>query len=247
MNVLDLLDIVAPAIFAGALIAVMLAPLGIEVLNRGIIFIDLAIAQIAGLGMIAVVLLLHDAPGWAAQGGALIAAAGAGLFFRFVEQKVPDLQEAIIGASFVTAASLALLMLANEAHGAEEFQHLLSGQILFVTWNDGLQLLPLVGFVLAVWFLRPAWRAGIGFYLLFALAITAAVQLVGVYVVFAALILPAIAAQRAERPTAHAWGVGLVSLVGGISLAALLDLPAGPLVVVVFAVISAVSLVARRA
>lgn len=228
----EMISIVGPALVAGLMIALTHAPLGIEVLKRGIIFIDLAVAQIAGLGLVAAKVLLHEPSSWLMQGIALAAAILAGLFFRKVETVMPHQQEAIIGVSFVLAASLAILLLADHPQGGEEIQHLLSGQMLFVTWEDVLTHAPIYAGILAAWFLKPAWRKGIGFYLLFALAITSSVQLVGVYVVFASLILPALAALKAKHPHTVAWLCGIVSVVVGIITAMLLDVPAGPVIVV---------------
>ena len=124
----EVIDIVAPALVAGLTIALTHAPLGIEVLRRGIIFIDLAVAQIAGLGLVAATMFLHHPSLWAIQAVALACAILAGLFFRKVETTMPKQQEAIIGVGFVLAASLAILLLADHPYGGAEIQHLLSGQ-----------------------------------------------------------------------------------------------------------------------
>src|SRR5687768_15345298 len=128
----EMIEIVGPALVAGLLIALVHAPLGLEVLRRNIIFIDLAIAQIAGLGVIIASVVWDEPAWWVIQCAALSFALLSALAFRFVEQRLPQQQEAIIGCSFVLAASLALLLLSDRPHGGEEIQHLLSGQILFV-------------------------------------------------------------------------------------------------------------------
>jgi zinc/manganese transport system permease protein len=227
----EMISIVGPALVAGLMIALTHAPLGIEVLKRGIIFIDLAVAQIAGLGLVAAGTLLHEPSYWVMQCVALICAILAGLFFRKVETAMPEQQEAIIGVSFVLAASLAILLLADHPNGGEEIQHLLSGQMLFITWMDVAAHAPIYGLILAAWFWKPALRSGIGFYLLFALAITSSVQLVGVYVVFASLILPALAAVKSQRKHRVAWGCGIISVFIGILAATMLDMPSGPIIV----------------
>ena len=85
--------------------------------------------------------------------------------------------------------------------------------------------------IIACWFIVPTVRSGMGFYLLFALAITSSVQLAGVYVVFSSLILPALASEKVKRQVLTAWSVGIVSVLAGIVFAGVLDLPAGPVVV----------------
>ena len=227
----EIIEIVGPALAAGLMIALTHAPLGIEVLRRGIIFIDLAVAQIAGLGLVVSHLFLHDPSPWLVQFIALVCAIAAGLFFRKVETAIPERQEAIIGCAFVLAASLALLLLADHPHGGEEVKHLLSGQMLFVTWTDVLKHAPIYALILLVWFSRPAVRNNIGFYLLFALAITSSVQLVGVYVVFASLILPALAAVGVKQPHVTAWLCGVAAVLSGIAFAVAFDMPAGPIII----------------
>lgn len=236
----ELWEIIGPAIAAGIMIALTHAPLGIEVLRRGIIFIDLAVAQIAGLGLVAGNLFLHDPSPWLIQLIALGCATAGGLFFRKIETKIPEHQEAIIGCGFVLAASLALLLLANHPHGGDEVKHLLSGQMLFATWTDILKHAPIYALILMAWFFRPAMRKNSGFYLLFALAITSSVQLVGVYVVFASLILPALAAVYAKRPHLAAWFCGIAAVLSGIAFAVAFDLPAGPVIVITYTLMATV-------
>jgi len=223
MPSVELIQIIMPAIFAGIMVAITHAPLGIEVLKRGIIFIDLAVAQIAGLGL---VIVGHE-PLWLSQITALAFALAAAMFFRLIEKKAPNAQEAIIGVSFILASSLALLLLADNPHGGQETQHLLSGQILFISWHDVINHLPVYAVIIGLWFAVPKVRSGIWFYVLFAFAITSSVQLVGVYVVFASLILPALA----SRKILGAITCGVASVILGIAIATIFDLPAGPIIV----------------
>ena len=212
------------------------APLGIEVLKRGIVFIDLATAQIIGLALV-LLGLVYDDPSWLLRQTASFGAGiGVALFFRWIERVMPEEQEAVIGSSFILAASLALLALANDPHGGEALRHLLSGQILFVSWSDIASFLPVYGLVALAWACIPRLRNGTGFFVLFALAITASVQLVGVYVVFASLILPALAARGREGYSLRkAFASGAAAVVLGIAVSSVADLPAGPFLVVCFA------------
>jgi zinc/manganese transport system permease protein len=233
-----MIEIVGPALVAGLMIALTHAPLGLEVLKRGIIFIDLAVAQIAGLGLVMSGVFLHEPSAWQIQAVALIFAILAGLFFRLIETIMPKQLEAIIGCSFVLSASLALLLLADHPHGGEEIQHLLSGQILFVTWQDVLKHAPVYATILALWFIKPSVRKGIGFYLIFAMAITSSVQLVGVYVVFASLILPALAAINSKHKHIAAWMCGISSVLLGILCATIFDTLAGPVIVISYVLVA---------
>ena len=243
----ETIEIVGPAVAAGLMIALVHAPLGIEVIRRGIVFVDLAVAQIAGLGLVIAGALLHVQRPWLTQGIALACAVAAGLLFRKVETFMPRQREAVIGCAFVLAASLAILLLADHPRDGEQIRHLLSGQVLFITWADVLRHMPAYVLILAAWFVRPALRDGAGFYLLFALAITSSVQLVGVYVVFASLILPALAAvgAGAGRHYRAAWLCGVAAVPSGIAVAALFDLPAGPVIVASYCVAAAAIRVGR--
>ena len=230
----DLLEIVLPALLTGLAVVSIHAPLGLEVLSRGIIFIDLAVAQIAGL----LVTLWQPDQAWlVVQVSALIAAVLAAGFFRWVERAMPKEQEAVIGSSFVVAASLVLLVLADHPHGREHFQDILSGQLLFVAWADIAKFLPAHMAALALWVMVPRVRRGLPFYVLFAVVVTVSVQLVGVYVVFASLILPALAVNNRDRGRMlGAMACGASAVVGGIAVSVLADIPTGPFLVLAFAV-----------
>ncbi len=203
-------------------------------------FIDLATAQVVGLVVILLDLWLEE-PSWLLrQGAAFGAGIAIALFFRWIERKSPDEQEAVIGSSFIVAASAALLALANDPHGGEALRHVLSGQILFASWDDIAAFLPIYALFAALWLAAPRLRAGAGFFVLFALVVTASMQLVGVYVVFASLILPALAARRAGRYRhRRAFASGAAAVVAAVVLSAVADLPAGPVMVVCFALSAA--------
>jgi zinc/manganese transport system permease protein len=232
---LDALDlsILGPAFIAGLLVLATHVPMGQQVLARGIVFIDLAIAQIAGLGVIAA-----DAMGWEPQGFAVeIAAVGAALLgallLTFTEKRWPEVQEALIGVLFVLAACAGILLLANNPRGGEHLKDLLVGQILWVSYQQLLPVTLLTAVILTLWFGAGKRVGRTGFYVLFALAVTASVQLVGVYLVFASLIIPALASRFhvAHRRLVIGYSVGVLGYAVGLALSAVLDLPSGAVVV----------------
>ena len=139
----DLILIILPALATGLIISITHGPLGREVLRRGIIFIDLAIAQVAGLAIIATDLLIPHATWLTTQAIALCAALSAAVFFHSMEKKNAKEQEAVIGSTYILAASIILILLANDPRGGEDIQYILSGQILLVTWKTILTLTPL--------------------------------------------------------------------------------------------------------
>jgi zinc/manganese transport system permease protein len=225
--------ILGPACVAGLIVLSTHVPLGRQVLSRGIIFIDLAIAQIAGLGVILAQSLGIDEHGYGAQAAAAVAALlGAGLL-AWTDKRWPERQEPLIGTLFVLAATGGLLLLANNPQGGEHLKDLLVGQILWVSYPQLVFPALLSAALLGIMAWRRGQLSGVWFYGLFALAITVSVQLVGVYLVFASLIVPALAtvAMKGRGRLGLAYGIGIAGYVFGLVLSAVLDLPSGAMIV----------------
>ena len=241
------LGLLLPALIVGLLVTATLVPLGMQVIGRGIVFIDLAIAQIAGLGVI-----LADSMGWEPQGAAmqiaaLSAALAAALLLTWTERRWPQVQEAIIGVTFVLASSGAILLLAGNPHGGEHLKDLLIGQILWVN-PARLPLDALVyGAIIAVWFGLGERIGRAGFYVLFACAVTVSVQLVGLYLVFATLVIPGLATFYFQRRRlAWAYAVGVLGYAAGLIASAAADLPSGPMIICAMAVAGLLAAPAAR-
>jgi zinc/manganese transport system permease protein len=164
------------------------------------------------------------------------------LLLTWTERRWPEVQEATIGVVFILGATAGILLLAGNPHGGEHLKDLLVGQILWVRPQQLMAVAVLTAAVLAIWFGLGARLGRLGFYLVFGLSVTASVQLVGVYLVFATLIVPALATRNATRARlAKAWGVAALGYAIGLVLSALYDLPSGPTVVWALAVIGMVS------
>ena len=234
-SMLDGLDvsILAPAFLAGVIVLMTHIPLGREVLKRGIIFIDLAIAQIAGFGVIVAFQFGWDMHGIEAQVAAVLSALLGAWLLHAIEKKAGAHLEALIGVSFVLAATASLLLLANNPHGGEHIKELLVGQILWVDWSQVLNAAVISLIVVFTWFKYRNKIGNIGFYILFAVSITSSVQLIGVYLVFTSLIVPALAASRyTEKPALIlAFVVGVAGYFSGLIVSALFDLPSGAVIV----------------
>jgi zinc/manganese transport system permease protein len=229
-----------PPLAAGLLVLATHVPLGRRVLARGIIFLDLAIAQIAVLGVITAHAFGLADDGWSTQLAAAAAALTGAALLAWCERRWPEIQEALIGSAFVVASSLGVLLLAGDPHGGEHLSELLTGQILWVGTAQIVQIATLYAALIAFWWILDARLGALGFYLIFALAITASVQLVGVYLVFASLILPALAV-RGWPPRSGlllGWTLGALAYAGGLTASALFDLPAGPAIVISLAVVA---------
>lgn len=235
------LSIVLPALAAGLLVAATHVPMGMQVLARGIVFIDIAIAQIAGVGVLTADYMGFEPHGLPVQAWALGAALLGALLLTWTERRWPEVQEAIIGVVFVMAATAEILLLAGNPQGGEHLKDLLVGQILWVGPEQLIAVAVLTAAVLTVWFGLGAKLGRVGFYLLFGVSVTASVQLVGIYLVFATLIVPALATRNATRVRlAKAWGVAALGYAIGLVLSALYDLPSGAIIVWALAVVGIV-------
>ena len=235
------LGIVWPALMAGLLVTATHAPLGAQVLRRGIVFIDLAVAQMAGLGVVLADWLGFEPHGAAVQIAALGAALAGALLLDWTERRWPEVQEAVIGVSFIVAANVAILLLAANARGAEHLKDLLAGQILWVNAASLPRVALAYAVILAIWFLLGERIGRTGFYLLFACAVTVSVQLVGLYLVFTTLIVPALATRNFARGRlAASYALGALGYAAGLGLSLLSDLPAGPLSVCAMTALGAV-------
>jgi zinc/manganese transport system permease protein len=227
-------SILFPAFLAGLLVLATHVPLGQQVLNRGIVFIDLAIAQVAGLGVTVAASMGGEPQGWQVQAAAAGAALVGAMVLTWTERKWPQVQEALIGVLFVLAACVEILLLANNPQGGEHLKDLLVGQILWVQIETLVPIAIFYAVALAVWFLFRRRLGMVGFYVLFALVVTQSVQLVGIYLVFASLIVPALAARRFAPGLRLVVGylTGLAGYVAGLVMSSLMDLPTGAAIVV---------------
>ena len=226
------LSILLPAFVAGLLVTATHVPLGTQVLARGIVFIDLAIAQIAGCGVLIADRLGFEAEGIAVQVSALAAALGGALLLTWTERVFADAQEAVIGVVFILGATGSVLLLASNVHGGEHLRDLLVGQILWVQPARLLWVAAVYACILALWFGLGSRLPRAGFYMLFAIAVTLSVQLVGLYLVFATLIVPPLATRRMTRGRLPAaWALGAAGYAAGLVVSTATDLPCGPVIV----------------
>ncbi|HWP35084.1 MAG TPA: metal ABC transporter permease, partial [Thermodesulfobacteriota bacterium] len=245
---MDLLGFLWPALAAGLVLAGIHAYLGLHVLVRGVIFVDLALAQVAALGAAVAALAGHPPQSATAYSYSLaFALAGAGLlaFTRTAPSRVP--QEALIGVVYVVAAAAAVLVLDRAPEGAERVKALLVGNIVAVTPAEVRQLALLYGAVgLVHWLFRrrfldlswgrlPASAAArawdFAFYASFAVVVTSSVRVAGVLLVFSYLVIPAavgaLLADGVGRRLAIGWAVGAATTAAGLAASVAWDLPTG--------------------
>ena len=262
-----MLDLLLLPFLACLVLAGIHAYLGLHVLARGVIFVDLALAQVAALGMTVALLAGHAPDSEAAYAWAVVfTVIGAAVFA--LTRRIPGddagatvPQEAIIGIVYAVAAALTVLVLDRVAQGGEQIKQLLVGSILGVTRSDLLRLAVLYAVVGAAHWLcrRPLLALSFGgevrgargwdflFYLTFGLVVTSSVRIAGVLLVFSYLIVPAVIgawlAPTIAGRLALGWTVGLVVSAGGLAASFAWDLPTGATVVAAFgALLAAVGL-----
>ncbi len=226
------LNILIPAFIAGLLVLATHIPLGIKVLARGVIFADLAIAQIAGLGVIVAGLLDHTGNPMLLQLTAAASALCGAALLSWIEHFFDEVKEACIGLIFVLSACAGILLMSGDIHAGEHLKDLLVGQILWVSSKQLLATAILSAVLLAILQWQRDRLSSMGFYALFALAVTASVQLVGVYLVFASLIIPALVTHPLKQHRlVYAFLIGIFGYAAGLLWSAWLDLPSGAAIV----------------
>jgi zinc/manganese transport system permease protein len=224
----DLAWLAAP-VAALAVACLALVPLGAQVLARGVVFIDLAVAQIAACGALASSVLLEHPAAWSTALAAAIAALAGAALVRRVAAGPPGQREARIGLLYVAGASVAVLGAAWSPHGREQLAALLAADVLWAPWSSTgwLAAAALLVLLAQARLARDAW-----FYPVFALALSAAVPVLGLYLVFALLIAPALWLARGLR-LAPAVGLAGLACALGLALSWALDWPSGACVALV--------------
>ena len=208
----------------GGLIA--LAPLGSQVLRRGVVFIDLAVAQAAAAAVIGIHFVLHLESLWLDQLAASVGALVVSLAIAGITRGWPAQREALIGLLYVAGACLAMLGASAHPHGKEKLMQLLAADVLWVNTSSVLALM-LCAVVMAV-VRQTRWLAkDTAFYVLFALVTSLAVPALGLFLVFSCLIAPALWVERGMRhgiAVLAAWAAA----VAGLLVSWWLDTPSGP-------------------
>ena len=253
-----MLELLLWPLVAGLVFTGIHAWFGLHVLARGVVFVDLALAQVAALGVTVAILAGHPVQGEAAYWYALAFALGGAVLFALARPYEKSLQqEAVIGIVYAVSASLGVLALDRAPQGAEHIKQLLIGSILSVTPQEVAQLAILYGLIGVVHlvFRRPLIQVSfepllagalrrnvflwdVVFYASFALVVTSSVRIAGVLLVFTYLIVPtAIAglfAPGLRNRLLLAWALGALLTGAGLCASWAWDLPTGPAIVAAF-------------
>ncbi|MFI5166511.1 MAG: metal ABC transporter permease [Thermoanaerobaculales bacterium] len=253
-------QILLPAFVASLILTGIHAYLGVHVVERGVIFVDLSLAQIAALGLTVAYLAGYDihtsAPAYLFSLGFTFI--GAAIFaFTRTHRKTRIPQEAIIGIVYAVSAAVAILLMSKATQETEHLKEMLVGNILSVSWYEIGKTAVLYSLVGAFhWVFRKrfllisldepeAERQGLNirlwdllFYMSFGFVVTSSVAIAGVLLVFCFLIVPSVAAmlftERLGVRLAIGWTMGALVSAGGVTLSFLLDLPTGAAIVATF-------------
>ena len=251
---LNILQFLAAPFVASLILAGIHAYLGVHVVERGVIFVDLSLAQIAALGA-TIALLMPESGGdphapfvyWVSLG------------FTFIGAAVFSTQEAIIGICYAVASAAAILAMSKATSESEHLKDMLVGNILAVSWPEVGRTAALYGAVGAFHFVfRKKFLAismshgredlpGVSvrlwdflFYASFGFVVTSSVSIAGVLLVFCYLIVPSVAAmlysERIGRRLAIGWIMGTIVSAVGVYLSLALDLPTGATIVCTFGI-----------
>lgn len=263
------LEVLLPPFVACLVLTGIHTYLGLHVVSRGVIFVDLALAQIAALGATFAFLVGYDPRGTGGYVYSLIFAfIGAAIFSvsRLKEQRVP--QEAIIGISFAVASALSILIADQAPQGSEFVEAMLTGALLWVPWSTILKTAGIYSLVgLFHWYYRDrfltisleprkaeekGWNIrwwDFLFYTSFGFVITSSVSMAGVLLVFSFLVIPSVIAMMFGHSISQrlmiGWGLGTVVSMAGLTLSYRYDFPSGPAVVGTFGAALLVAAVVR--
>ncbi len=260
-----MLDLILVPLAAALVILAINAYFGLHIIRRGVIFVDLAFAQIAALG--STVAFLLGAHGGSATsylfafGFTLLGA----LLFSFTRVEHGQVsQEAYIGISYVVASAAVILLSSFTAEGTEHIKETLTGSLIWVTWPTVLKIAGVYALIAIFhWLVRHKMIAvtfspgsvrnvrlwDFIFYVSFGVAITFAVDVAGVLLIFSTLVIPAVIAflytNRLLPALLLAWATGAVAIVGGVAVSFIWDITTGPLLVVAFGAVLVVAALLR--
>src|SRR6266704_1422181 len=266
----DLFSLMKWPLIASLILPWLLVYLGLHIVQRGVIFVDLALAQMAAFGTCVSMLAGYDVHDWQSYAfslGFTFVGAVVLTFTRTRRQRVP--QEALIGIVYVMAAAASILALSRSSGGKEELQRSLVGELLVVPYSDVLKTFVMfIGVGIAHFLLRkkflaisenPVKAAASGlnvrwwdfvFYMLFGVVVTSFVHIGGVLLVFTYLVVPAVCAtyvvSSLRAKFAVGWGIATLASLVSLFITARVDLPIGAAIVCVLGLVLLVFLVIRK-
>jgi zinc/manganese transport system permease protein len=260
------LELLFPPFVIAMIILLTHSYFGLHIIQREVIFVDLALAQIAALGSTVAFMTGADhgsVEGYLFAFGFTLVGAMIFSLTRMKDSPVP--QEALIGITFVVASAAVILLSSFSAEGTEHLRETMTGALIWVTWPTVLKVGISYGAIGLLHFLLRRTMLAISFapervtrlktwdfifYATFGVAITSSVQIAGVLMVFSVLVIPSVIAFFYTRDFTKAlliaWGAGTIAIVSGLGISFTFDLTTGPVLVVSFGVILLIAMMFRK-
>lgn len=257
---MDFFPFLGPAFLICLILTGIHCYLGLHVLARKIIFVDLALAQAAGFGLAVSILLGWESGSLKSYLTVLSSALIASLLFTLISSYKKQIsQEAFIGIVYALFSVLVILLFDKAAHGAEHIKQTLTGHLIWVSWTEVLNIFLIYTAVSGVYFVfhKNLWASSIGkntewkwnflFYILFSLVIASSVSIAGVLLVFSLLIVPAFLSSFLFKGFSHrllfGWSLGLFLSFVGLTGSYILNLPTSPFLVFLFTFLSVIFII----
>lgn len=265
---MNILIFLFPPLVACLVLTGIHAYLGLHVVSRGVIFVDIALAQIAALGMTLAFVMGYELDSQVTYFFGLAFTLLGALFFAFFrDDTIP--QEAFIGVSFAVSSALSLLLADQAPHGSEHLKFILNGNILWVTWHQIFKTIVIYTIIGGIHYKvrkkmllvstnpKLAEKQGLKiklwdlfFYISFGTVITSSVQMAGILLVFSFLIVPALCAMlfftEMRSRLFFGWIIGGVASVTGLATSYFIDWPTGATIVATFGLFLIISLLVRK-
>jgi len=259
------IELLLPPFAAAMVILLTHAYFGLHVIQREVIFVDLALAQIAALG--GTVAFLMGAAHGSIEGYAfslVFTLLGALIFSLTRMERSPVPQEALIGITFVVASAAVILLSSFSAEGTEHLRETMTGALIWVTWPTVAKVTASYGAIVLFHFVMRKTMLAISFapervarlktwdfvfYATFGVMIVSSVNVAGVLMVFSVLVIPAVVAffytRHFARALLIAWASGTLAIVAGLGISFTFDVTTGPVIVVCFGAVLLVALLFR--
>jgi len=248
---MDFILLLWPAVLICLLLTGIHCYLGLHVLTRNIIFVDLALAQSAAFGL-ALSFLMGWEPGTLTSYSIVLSSSLiASVLFTIIASKSNKVsQEAFIGIVYAFFSVLVILLFDKTAHGAEHIKQTLTGHLIWANWGEALKVFLIYTVVSIMYFIfqKQLWKSSIGentrwiwnflFYALFSVVIASSVSIAGILLVFSFLIVPAFLShflfQNFFSRLLFGWGLGFSLSIIGLSVSYIFNLPTSPFIVFLF-------------
>ncbi len=237
----DIFFILLPAILFSFVLSSLAIPMGLRVISKGIIFLDIAIAQISVLGStLANLILPHylQNNGIILQLGATLLSIVGAIIFYIVGEKIRDSKEfeSLIGITYIFSATLTTFILAITHISTDMIDIIFSGKLLFLTYRELSIISVVYVIILLLWLKFNIFQNNLYFYIAFAIVVSLAMPIVGIYFMFSILIIPALLFAKSKFSIIFGICFSVIVIIFGAILSILFDYPSGLIIVILYTI-----------